>query len=146
MSEVQRPSFVHSRPVRIAWGDCDPAQIVFFPRYYEMFDASTQELFRAALGEPKIKWVKRFGIIGIPLVETRARYFIPSYYGDDVVIESRVLAFRRSSFDVEHRLMKEGKLAVEGFETRVWAGPDASRPSGIASRQIPDAVLAAFNR
>ena len=32
--------------------------------------------------------------------------------------------FRRSSFEVEHRLMVDGQLAVEGVETRVWAALD----------------------
>ena len=26
------------RDVRIVWGDCDPAGIVYYPRYFEMFD------------------------------------------------------------------------------------------------------------
>jgi 4-hydroxybenzoyl-CoA thioesterase len=29
------------RIVRIQWGDCDPAGIIFNPRYFEIFDAST---------------------------------------------------------------------------------------------------------
>ena len=27
-----------TRTVRIEWGDCDPAGIVYFPRYFEYFD------------------------------------------------------------------------------------------------------------
>jgi 4-hydroxybenzoyl-CoA thioesterase len=138
------PNRVYRRTVRVAWGDCDPAQIVFYPRYYAMFDESTQELFRDALGMPKINWVKRFAIVGIPLVETRSKYFIPSYYGDDIVIESRVSEFRRSSFDLSHKIFKADALAVDGFETRVWAGPDPHRPGGIKSAPIPDEVLKAF--
>lgn len=139
------PNRVYRRTVRIAWGDCDPAQIVYYPRYYEMFDESTQELFRDALGMPKIQWVKRFQIIGIPLVETRAKYFIPSYYGDDVVLETRVSAFRRSSFDLTHQIFKGDRLAVDGLETRVWAAADPSRPGGIKSAPIPEEVLKAFD-
>ena len=33
---------------RIEWGDCDPAGIVFYPRYFEMFDGSTTALFSSA--------------------------------------------------------------------------------------------------
>ena len=39
---------VNRRTVRIEWGDCDPAGIVFYPRYFAMFDASTSYLFEAA--------------------------------------------------------------------------------------------------
>jgi 4-hydroxybenzoyl-CoA thioesterase len=140
------PTLVHRLEKRIPWGDCDPAQIVFYPRYYEYFDEATQELFRAALGMAKIKWVKKFGIIGIPLVETRAKYMIPNFYGDDVTIESRIIKFGRTSFDVEHKILKAGKLAVDGFETRVWAGPDPDRPGGLKGVAIPDDVMRAFER
>ena len=42
------PMLVNRRRVRIEWGDCDPAGIVFYPRYFAMFDASTHALFEAA--------------------------------------------------------------------------------------------------
>jgi 4-hydroxybenzoyl-CoA thioesterase len=140
------PTLTHRLPKRIPWGDCDPAQIVFYPRYYAYFDEGTQELFREALGMSKIKWVKKYQMIGIPLVETRAKFIIPSFYGDDIVLESRVTEFRRSSFDIEHKILKGDRVAVEGFETRVWAGPDPDRPGGLKSTPIPDEVLKAFDR
>jgi 4-hydroxybenzoyl-CoA thioesterase len=141
---LAEPTLVHRRAVTIEWGDCDPAGIVFYPRYFAMFDASTAALFQAALGMPKIAWTRKFGILGIPMVDTRATFSIPSAYGDEVVIESRVTAFRRSAFDVTHRLLKaDGALGVEGFETRVWTLRDAE--SGrIRSAPIPEEVARAF--
>jgi 4-hydroxybenzoyl-CoA thioesterase len=138
------PTRLHRRPVTIEWGDCDPAGIVFYPRYFAMFDASTAALFQAALGMPKIAWTKHYAMLGIPMVDTRATFAVPCAHGDEVVIESRVTAFRRSSFDVVHRLLKaDGTLAVEGFETRVWTARDAE--SGrIGAVPIPEAVIAAF--
>ncbi len=137
-------TFIHRRTVRIEWGDCDPAQIVFYPRYFAMFDGATQELFRAALGRPKIDWVRMYGIIGIPMVDTRAKFIVPSRYGDDIVFESRVSRFGGSSFDIEHRVFRGETLAIEGYETRVWAGADPDRPGGIKGVAIPAAVKAAF--
>ena len=139
-------TFLHRRTVRIEWGDCDPAQIVFYPRYFAMFDGATQELFRAALGVPKIEWVKTYGIIGIPMVDTRAKFIVPSRYGDDIVIESRVSRFGGSSFDIEHRVLRGSILAIEGFETRVWAGADPDKPGSIKGYKIPAEVITAFNR
>jgi 4-hydroxybenzoyl-CoA thioesterase len=143
---MDMPQFVFQRPVRIEWGDCDPAGIVFYPRYFAMFDASTAEMFRAALGEPKIAWTKRYGLVGFPMVDTRAKFTIPSKYGDDVVITSRVLEFRASSFDVEHVILKDGARAVEGFETRVMVMADAARPGGIRSAKIDAGIIAAFEK
>ena len=40
--------FVNRREVQIQWGDCDPANIVYYPRYFAMFDDSTSTLFEVA--------------------------------------------------------------------------------------------------
>lgn len=142
--DVTEPRLTHRRALTIEWGDCDPAGIVFYPRYFAMFDASTAALFHAALGMPKIAWTARFGILGIPMVDTRAKFHVPAVYGDEVVIESRITAFRRSSFDVAHRLLKaDGALGVEGFETRVWTVREAEG-GRIRSAPIPEEVTAAF--
>jgi 4-hydroxybenzoyl-CoA thioesterase len=138
-------AFINRRPVTIEWGDCDPAGIVFYPRYFAIFDACTAALFQSALGMPKIAWTEKFGIVGIPMVDTRGKFSVPSAYGDEVVVESRITAFRRSSFDVEHRLLKaDGALGVEGFETRVWVARDPKNPKGIKAAPIPAEVVAAF--
>jgi acyl-CoA thioesterase FadM len=34
----------NARRLHIEWGDCDPAGIVFYPRYFVMFDRSTSLL------------------------------------------------------------------------------------------------------
>jgi 4-hydroxybenzoyl-CoA thioesterase len=134
----------NARTVRIEWGDCDPAGIVFYPRFFAMFDASTTALFERALGMTKYKFIEHYGIIGYPMVDTRARFIVPAKFGDDVVIESTIKEFRRSSFDVEHRLMNGGALAVEGFETRVWAARDPSDPARVKSVPLPEEVIARF--
>lgn len=141
------PSLVNRRMVTIEWGDCDPAGIVFYPRYFAIFDACTAALFQAALSMPKIRWLEKYGIVGIPMVDTRAKFSAPAIFGDEVLVESRVAAFRRSSFDVQHRLLKaDGALGVEGFETRVWTIRDPADPRRIRSAPIPAEVMAAFQR
>ena len=37
-----------SRSIRIEWGQCDPAGIVYAPRYLDMFGETTVLLFEAA--------------------------------------------------------------------------------------------------
>jgi 4-hydroxybenzoyl-CoA thioesterase len=130
------------RDVRIVWGDCDPAGIVFYPRYFEMFDTSTTALFERALGMTKYQFVKAYESVGYPMVDTRARFLLPTRYGDDVVIETTVTEIRRSSFDIRHRLMKDGELAVEGFETRVWVERDPADPDKIKAKPLPPEMVA----
>jgi len=136
--------FVNRRTVRIEWGDCDAAGIVFYPRYFAMFDASTHHLFEAA-GWKKKELIREFAIIGTPMVDTRAKFLVASSFGDDIVIETRIAAFRNSSFDVEHKAFKpapDGEvLAIEATETRVWAGPHPDDPKRLKSKLIPEIVI-----
>jgi 4-hydroxybenzoyl-CoA thioesterase len=131
---------VNTRIVRIEWGDCDPAGIVYYPRYFAYFDACTTALIERALGMSKHDYVKAYDISGHPLVDTRSRFIIPTRFGDDVTIETTVMAIRRASFDLSHRLSKNGALAVEGFETRVWVRGDPTRGT-MKSAPIPQEVI-----
>jgi 4-hydroxybenzoyl-CoA thioesterase len=133
-----------TRTVRIEWGDCDPAGIIFYPRYFEIFDASTSMLFERALGMTKIKFLKAYDFSGFPLVETRATFIKPTRYGDDAVVESTI-AFGKSSFAVRHTITLNGELCVECNEKRVWVVRDGTDPARLKSHPIPDAVRSRFN-
>ena len=87
---------------------------------------------------------KAFGILGIPLVDARARFLKPAKFNDVADIASEVSEFRRSSFEVTHRISIGGALAVEGSETRVWAGRDPGDPVKMKGVPIPAAVIARF--
>jgi 4-hydroxybenzoyl-CoA thioesterase len=131
---------VNTRNVRIEWGDCDPAGIVYYPRYFAFFDACTSALIERALGMTKHDYLKAYDFSGHPLVNAHSRFIIPTRFGDDVTIESTVAAFRSSSFDVRHRLLKNGALAVEGFETRVWVKGDAVK-GAMKAAPVPQEVI-----
>ena len=133
--------FTNTRKVRIEWGDCDPAGIIFYPRYFDIFDASTALIFERALGVTKFQMFKTLEFAGFPLVRTRARFLKPTRFGDDVVVESKI-SFGRSSFDVEHRLSLNGEICAECSEKRVWVVRDAD--GRLKSHPVPDAVLAKF--
>jgi 4-hydroxybenzoyl-CoA thioesterase len=132
-----------TRNVRIEWGDCDPAGIVYFPRYFEYFDQCTAGMFEA-VGFRKPALLQAYDIAGFPVVDVRASFRMPSKFGDDVVILTTIPEWGRSSFKVHHRLMKADELAVEGFETRVWAGHDPARPGAIKARALPPELFERF--
>jgi 4-hydroxybenzoyl-CoA thioesterase len=131
------------RVVQIEWGDCDPANIVFYPRYFAWFDASTANHFKVA-GLPKPELVRQYGVVGFPMVDTGAKFFIPSSYGDEVTIETTITRFGKSSFDVGHRLMRGDELAVEAYEKRVMV-KRRDGGTGIESCPILEEVKAIFN-
>jgi 4-hydroxybenzoyl-CoA thioesterase len=134
---------VNKRTIHIEWGDCDPLGIVYFPRYFEFFDACTNALFERA-GFPKQEMLKKYAIAGIPLVDAKARFLVPSAFGDTVFVESRISEWGKSSFSVEHKLFKDDVLAVEGFEKRVWTIRVPGDPKRIESQAIPQEVIERF--
>ena len=133
--------FTNTRTTRIEWGDCDPAGIIFYARYFDIFDISTTMLLERALGMNKIAYLKAYDFLGHPLVETRGRFLLPTRFGDTVSIESAVVACGRSSFKILHRLSKDGALAAEGFETRVWVMRDPADPKRMQAQPIPADVV-----
>lgn len=131
------------REIQIEFGDCDPGGIVYFPRYFEYFDACTNALFEHA-GLPKREMIARYGIAGIPIVECRGRFIAPSQYGEKVVVESCVSEWGRSSFSVQHKLFRGDVLAVEGFEKRVWVAHASDGQSRFKGEAISQEVKERF--
>ena len=132
------------RSIRIEWGDCDPSGIVYFPRYLEYCDAATNALFeKAGLFKPMM--LKLYGIAGYPMVDVRARYLMPSEYGDTLEIESQIAEWGRSSFLVHHRLLKTGLLAAEVYERRVWVTRTSEVPARFKGQPIPQEVKDIFS-
>jgi 4-hydroxybenzoyl-CoA thioesterase len=129
--------FSNTRTTRIEWGDCDPAGIIYYVRYFEIFDVSTTMLFERAIGMKKIQYLKAYSFLGHPVAETRAKFRMPTRFGDDVTIKTQVVAVGRSSIKLEHSLSLGAALAAEGAETRVWAVRDPNDPMRVKSEPIP---------
>ena len=135
---------VNRRTLRIEWGQCDPAGIVFYPQYLMIFDSSTGWLFeRTGLSPSAMR--KKYRIVGMPVVEVGARFLMPRRFDDDIVVESEVGEWGRSSFTVRHRILKAGELALEGFEKRVWVGPHPDRVGDIKAQAVPAEIIASLS-
>lgn len=130
--------FSHITTVEVQFGDCDPAGIVYYPNYFRMFDNATAGMFAAAFGMHKRNWLVHYGVAGIPMVDTGARFTSPSRFGDVVEIHSEITELGRSSFRVLHKLFNQGSIAIEAHEKRVWVvrGPDGA----LHSAALPAAV------
>jgi 4-hydroxybenzoyl-CoA thioesterase len=133
-----------TRRYRIEWGQCDPAGIVYAPRYLDMFGESTILLFEHAGLPKKRAMLAELGVAGFPMVDVSARFLRPTSYGDDVLIETAAPQFGNSSFVIEHRLTHDGALCVECTEKRVWTVPAPERPGGLRAARVPDEIRALF--
>lgn len=136
---------VNEERVTIQWGQCDPAGIVYFPRYFEILDNCVNALFLRATGLTKFEMMRKYNVQGYPSVDNRCKFSKPCKFGDVVLVQTQITEFRRSSFDIHHRLTHlDGSLSVEGFDTRVWVGRDPADPDRIKSVALPDDLIAAF--
>lgn len=103
----------------VDWGDCDPAGIVFYPRYFAWFDRAAHRLFEAAdLHHQRVR--SALGGIGLGLVDAQASFKRPATYGDRVRAESAVERLGARSLTLSHRLFVGDACIVEGREVRVW--------------------------
>jgi 4-hydroxybenzoyl-CoA thioesterase len=138
------PMLVNRRTLRIEWGQCDPAGIVFYPQYLIIIDASTGCLFeRTGLTPSAMR--RKYGIVGLPVVAIGVDFKAPCRFDDEIIVESEVGEWGRSSFTVRHRILKDDVLALSGFEKRVWAAADPDRPGAIRAQSIPDEIVASLS-
>jgi len=129
--------------IRVEWGDCDPARIVFYPNYFSWFDRGTRNLFET-VGLPWKTLFDDYGLIGCPIVDAHARFKAPSRFGDVVSVESHIARWSRRSFEVAHRITNGERLAVEGHEVRAWVITDTERETGLRAIDIPEDFVRRF--
>jgi hypothetical protein len=73
----------------VMFAHCDVHGTIFYPYLYSWFDQSTEELFRN--NQMSYADLKRdFGVVGMPLVETGARYLNACRLGDELEISTWV--------------------------------------------------------
>jgi 4-hydroxybenzoyl-CoA thioesterase len=143
---VKGEFIVNRRDLTVEWGHCDPAGIVFHPRFIEYFDWSCALLLEKATGKKKSELGKAYSFAGFPIVDLQAKFLAPVAYGDDVQIYSTVSALKRSSFEIRHCLTKNGEPAVECTQARVWCVADPADPKKLKASAIPEDVVAKLKR
>jgi len=126
--------------IRVEWGDCDPAGIVYYPNFFHWCDVATWNFF-AACGLPIGALRQRYGIVGFPLLEAQARFRVPSRPQDMLSIETTLGTLRRKTVELHHAFSRDGVDLLTARELRVWAQHDATHPNGLRAGTIPQEVV-----
>jgi 4-hydroxybenzoyl-CoA thioesterase len=130
----------HVTRFTVEFGDCDPAQIVFYPNFFRWMDAASLHFFRAAGVPPWREYEAQTGIIGTPLVDASARFLRPASYGDVIDVRTRIDEWRGKSFVLSHIICRGDDVLVEGREVRVFARRHPEDPARIQAVAAPENI------
>ena len=126
--------------VRIEFGDCDPAGIVWFPNFFRWIDAASRHFF-AECGVPRSEQATgTLGVSGTPLLDTHTRFVKAATYGDTLRIAVRITEWREKSFVQTYRATRGDDLILECEEVRIFAAKREG--GGIRAVQIPPSIRA----
>lgn len=97
----------------VRFAHCDPAGIVFYPRFFEIAHEAKEEWFRAVAGVPFPQFVGTHGR-GLPIVRLEADFFAASRHGDELDIAITVAQLGRSSLHLHYAIgcAGEPRLAI----------------------------------
>ena len=128
--------------IRVEWGHCDPARIVYNPNYHDWMEQGLVTLFEAAGLDLAGKLAEEPRFRGTPLVQGEAQYRAPARVGEIITLVSRVERFGGASFVIAHRFLRGDTVLVEARQTRVWGMAPEGDPDGLTTARIPDDVRA----
>ncbi len=129
--------------ITVAFGDCDPASMIYYPNYFEWFDRASWQLFET-VGLPWEVLSGDYGIAGLPIVDAHAKFIAPVKWRDELVIESTVERWEHIRFLVSHLVYKGEALCARGSEMRVWAIRHPDDPERLKGSVVPQEVIARF--
>lgn len=125
---------------RVAWFDCDPAGIVFYPRLLAyMNEAAHGYLEKAGFSLEKLA---ERGVVGVPMVSLSVDYKRILKLGDYARIETEIAEIGRSSIKFTHRIFRGEELMTECREVRVYAARGAD--GAIRGEAVHDDVRKAL--
>jgi 4-hydroxybenzoyl-CoA thioesterase len=133
-------SKTHTSQFTVEWGDCDPAQIVFYPNFFRWMDVAALHFFRSAGVPPWREFEAQSGIIGTPLVDASARFLRPATYGDVIAIDTKIDEWRGKSFVMSHVIRRGADVLVEGREVRVFARRHPDDSARIQAVAAPESI------
>ena len=133
--------------VRVEFGDCDPAGIVWFPNFFRWLDAASRHFFVECGVPPWHQTERTLGVIGTPLVDTHARFVNTASYGDQLHIHTSIAEWRTKSFVQRYRVMRPSAavdavpdLILECDEVRIFAARREDNPKAIRAVPIPPTI------
>lgn len=113
----------YRRRIQIEFNHCDPAGIVFYPRYFEMTNSVVENFFAEVLGYPFTR-IHIEEHSGVPTVQIEASFMAPSRLGEVLDFTLTVQKIGRSSVQLLQEAQAGGQQKLRVALTLVWVTPD----------------------
>ena len=121
--------FTLGMPVRFT--HTDPAGYVFFPRYFEMFQATVEEWFTQGLGLKYSDLVLNMKL-GLPTAQTECKFVAPCRLGEPLEMSLYLEHIGNSSIRVRFVGRVEGEQRLEAKSALVVTDITNGRPSPMS--------------
>jgi YbgC/YbaW family acyl-CoA thioester hydrolase len=132
---------LHKLAIEVRFGDCDPAGIVYFPRFFDFFHQAMETWFPTHLGLGYDEFV-RVRNLGFPAVHTQADFERPCRFGDRIEIHQRVTKLGRSSIAFAYEVHGDDGRRATGRSVCVVMNLDERSPEHGKSVAIPEQLRA----
>lgn len=114
--------FTHDQLIRFS--HCDPAGIVYFPRFFDLAHATMEDWFAQGLAQPLPDLI-RDRRIGTPTVTIQCDFSRPLRMGDTLRFELRVLKLGNASVRLAYSGKKDGTEHLKMEQTIAFMALDA---------------------
>ncbi|MCW6510000.1 acyl-CoA thioesterase [Lichenifustis flavocetrariae] len=136
LTRTKLPTAVWSTAVPIRFRHCDPAGIVFTPRYFDILNEAVEQFFGAALGLDYYLLISERKI-GLGYAQASCEFLKPSRMGEVLDVAVLVERIGGSSYTLVLPVFKDGVEVVRGRLVTVTTMLEA-----FTSRPIPDDIRA----
>lgn len=122
-------------PITVRFGECDPAGVVYYPRYFDWFHRTMEAWFGDGLGHPYHQVIES---LGFPSVHAEADYKAPCRMGEQVTVELRVQKLGRASVTLALVVRgQDGSLRATGQVVIVVIRMDPGGDEHFKLRPLP---------
>ena len=101
---------------KVLFKHCDPAGIVFYPRFFEMINDAVEALFSDALDWPFEDMHPR---AGVPTAAFNVRFRKPCRHGDQLTLCLTLTRLGRTSLSLTTHVMRSDALCLDAEQTLV---------------------------
>ena len=126
----------YTRTIPVEFNHCDPAGIVFYPRYFEMTNSVVENFFAEVVDHSFARMMQDGS--GVPTARIEANFKAPSRLGDRLEFALQVVRVGGASvnFLLTARCLGEVRIVVDLTLVWVGAGRALPWPDAIRSRLI----------